>query len=86
MSTAESGSPPEAKKIRIEEGSSSDLGAVSVSSEFPTSSNETVAIQKADTVQDDETTESTAVTEVDVGIFEYISPSIPGFTGIIKER
>ncbi|KAI9287761.1 pseudouridine synthase [Umbelopsis sp. AD052] len=83
MSTAESGSPPEAKKIRIEEErGQSDQGAGSVS-ELPTVSTENIAIQKTAT---NETTECTAVTEVDVGIFEYISPSIPGFTGIMKER
>lgn len=85
MSNAESGSPPEAKKIRIE-GGSSDQVAVSVSSEFPTASTENIAIQKAATEQNNETTECTAVTEVDVGISEYISPDMPGFTGIIKEK
>ncbi|KAH8555919.1 pseudouridine synthase [Umbelopsis sp. PMI_123] len=87
MSTTELGSPPEAKKIRLEEDrNSNDQDDLAIVSEISTPVTDSHGIQSGNNVLKNENTESTAVTEEDVGIFQYISPSIPGFTGIIKER
>jgi hypothetical protein len=87
MSTTELDSPPEAKKIRLEEDrNSNDQDDLAIVSEISTPVTDSHGIQSGNNVLKNENTESTAVTEEDVGIFQYISPSIPGFTGIIKER
>ncbi|GAB5589309.1 multisubstrate pseudouridine synthase 7 [Umbelopsis nana] len=83
MSSMQSDTAPETKRIRLDGQGESQEPEVTLSAlDMPSPPVENGPAEQST----GESAEVTAVTEADVGILQYTSPDLPGFTGIIKDR